>query len=232
MSSPYYWFISKSVLGGANDPSGPFASLAASEAAENDVSPSNYRPPSPMLDPYMAPEDDSEDDDLGLAEPNAWGPGGDPTTRPTSPASPDPPIYAPVVNSASTGRPQRAPRGVESGEIGEWVTANPQGNPDTGGEVPTGDPAYMGAAYLDSPKQDGPVFAPSQPPSMASPVAPAPEPGPILHHFEQCPQCGVGVSPHDASCPNPWCGHDLANDPAASYDAWANQNDLSFSPRI
>lgn len=227
MNYPQFWFVAKSssVLGGADDPSGPFASLATTEEEDNDVSPPNYPLNNPMISGFMAPEDDSEEDDLGLAEPNAWGPGAD---------GAESPMYAPVQRSASLGwPPQRAPRGVESGEVGEWQTNDPQGNPDTGGESPVGRPDYMGPAYEDTPKQEGPVFSPSQPPSMASPTAPGPTtPGPVLHHFEQCPQCGVGVVPQDANCPNPWCGHDLANDPNASYDAWATENNLSFSPRV
>lgn len=204
------------------------------EEREDPDSPAS--PPSPMLWRFMGPDDDSvyaatPDGQTHVNDSSISAEEADELANQMPPAG----FHEPLNKVASTGQPRSFPRGQESGEVGEWQSDR------AFNFVPKGEsrfnPAYVTPASADLPrdpmgniKQDGPIFGPSNPgmdpqtqvdqaSRMASPKI-HDEAGPRWHNFHQCPQCGVGVDGSEHDCPNPWCGHDLANDPSASFDAW------------
>lgn len=208
--------------------------IAAQEAAQNNNYRTNLTPPSPMLDTFESPNDESTDpmlqgsnDVMGYDPQQGTAPSGWDTP---DLGKPDPGnsagFHEPIGKTASTGRPQRAPRGQESGEVGEWVSPS-GGIYHAPGEL--ADPQHISPWGPQPREQDGPVFGtpnPAADPNSAPYQWGTPDkqdndnaPGSV-HNFNQCPQCGVGVDGSETNCPNPWCGHNLANDGTSSYDDW------------
>lgn len=187
------------------------------------------KPPSPMLKPVTDLEVEDQENQSPEFMPvapaaNSSAPmfGGGALSS-TSSAPSTVPFHQPLPELIS----KRFPRGSESGQVGEWVTASPQGVYNSAGQL-DGQQARNGVSPPVL-RQDGPVFGtpnpgqspPAQSSHQASPAVPGPAPEDLLHHFNQCPQCGVGVDGTEKLCPNPQCGHNLENDPTASYDHWA-----------
>lgn len=192
-------------------------------------------PPSPQLWRFQSPEDDVTGPS---APPDPMLQAGNGTLKvpgSISPAGFHEPVWpsGPPNATKSNSQPQRAPRGSESGDVGEWQSSRAFNFVPKGQLV---NDLHSQDASQDLPrdpngnvKQDGPVFGPDNPGmdpgeqvggKWGSPQATPPQPGESVHYFEQCPQCGTAVTGTEHDCPNPWCGHDLANDPTSSFDNW------------
>lgn len=225
----------------SDEPAAPPDPTQADEEQQNN-NPRSMTPPSPMLWTFQSPNDDATD----AATPD--GQTHDPLhpellnsdeaqelaeqTPPPAFHEPLPTPGAGLVKTASTGKPQRAPRGQESGETGEWSSKRafnfvPAGELGTSGRHTQPADQDLPRDAMGNVKQDGPVWGPSNPGANPASQVSVHQGSPEhvtakdrVHFFDQCPQCGVATTGTEAACPNPWCGHDLEGDNTASYDSW------------